>query len=324
MRAIQLTNPGSPDILTDTTAAMPVPLDSQILVRNLWAGVNYIDTYQRSGRYPLDLPVTLGLEGAGVITEVGSEVLGFERGNRVAWAWAQGSYAEYVAVPADKATLIPEGIPDDVACAAMMQGITAQYLVTSVYPAKEGDTALVHAAAGGVGLLLTQMLAARGVTVIGTVSTEAKAAAALDAGATHVIRYNHEDFASRVQEITAGRKCDVVYDSVGVTTFEGSLTCLAPRATLALFGAASGPVPPFDLQRLSALGSIIVTRPTIAHFLQTAEENRWRSQEVFDAITAGTVHITVGGKYPLSNASQAHHDIESRATSGKLLLDVSA
>lgn len=320
MRAVQIIKPGGPDSLILRELESPPTRPGHLIVKTQWAGVNFIDVYQRSGRYPLELPETLGLEGYGVVTNVGEGVTGFSEGDSVAWAWAQGSYADFVSVPADKAYRVPDEIDGDVACAAMMQGITAHYLVTSVYPASAGDTALVHAAAGGVGLLLTQMLAARGVIVIGTVSTPAKEEAARHAGARHIIRYDQGDFAPQVEEITGGKKCDVVYDSVGVSTFEGSLQCLAPRATLALFGAASGPVPPFDLQRLSALGSIYITRPTIAHFLRTPEENTWRSREVFSAILDGSLSISIGGIYEVGAASQAHRDIESRATSGKLLL----
>lgn len=322
MRAVQIVEPGGPDALILRELETLPTRPGHLIVKTEWAGVNFIDVYQRSGRYPLELPETLGFEGYGVVTNVGEGVTGFSEGDSVAWAWAQGSYADFVSVPADKAYPVPDGIDGDIACAAMMQGITAQYLVTSVYPASAGDTALVHAAAGGVGLLLTQMLVARGVIVIGTVSSAAKEEAARHAGAHHIIRYDDGDFAPQVAEITKGKKCEVVYDSVGVNTFEGSLQCLAPRGTLALFGAASGPVPLFDLQRLSALGSIYITRPTIAHFLKTPEESTWRSREVFSAILDGSLVISVGGIYELGKVSQAHRDIESRATSGKLLLKI--
>ena len=323
MRAIQIHSPGDTTALTLVDIPAPTPQAGQILVKNEFAGVNFIDTYQRSGRYPLPLPATLGMEGAGTVTAIGEGVTGFSLGDRVAWAWGQGSYADEVAVSADHAAHIPDAISTDIAAAAMLQGMTAHYLITSVYSAQSGDTALVHAAAGGVGLVLTQMLTRRGITVIGTVSTDDKAAAATAAGATHIIRYDREDIVDRVVEITGGTKCHVVYDGVGQATFEASLESLRPRGTLALFGAASGPVPPFDLQRLSPLGSLIITRPTLGHFIQTASEHQWRSQDVFDDIASGALTITIGGRYPLADVATAHNDLESRATSGKLLLELS-
>ena len=322
MRAIRIHTPGDADVLSVDTVDEPVPGAGHILVTNEFAGVNFIDTYQRSGRYPLPLPATLGMEGAGTVSALGDGVTGFAVGDRVAWASAQGSYAEQVVVSADKAAPIPDTIATDIAAAAMLQGMTSHYLITSVYEAKKGDIALVHAAAGGVGLVITQMLAQRGVTVIGTVSTDKKAAAATEAGAAHIIRYDTENVVERVVDITSGAKCHVVYEGVGQATFDGSLECLRPRGTLALFGAASGPVPAFDLQRLSLLGSLFVTRPTLANFIQTAEEHRWRSSEIFDDIASGALAITIGGRYALDDAAQAHRDLESRATSGKLLLEI--
>lgn len=322
MRAIRIHSPGDTHTLTDEDTNAPTPGPDEILVANKFAGVNFIDTYQRSGRYPLTLPATIGMEGAGLVTAVGEHVTHLAPGDRVAWAWAQGSYAEQVVVSAEKAATVPEGISLEVAAASMMQGITSHYLTTSVYAVQADDIALVHAAAGGVGLVLTQMLAQRGVTVIGTVSTDKKAAAATAAGARHIIRYDREDVAQRVATITGGENCHVVYDGVGQATFEGSLASLRPRGTLALFGAASGPVPPFDLQRLSPLGSLFISRPTIAHFIQTKDEHQWRAQAVFDAITNDALTITIGGRYPLSNAAVAHCDLESRATSGKLILEI--
>jgi NADPH:quinone reductase len=322
VRAIRIHTPGDTDVLTLDTLDSPAPGVGELLVTNQFAGVNFIDTYQRSGRYPLPLPAAIGMEGAGEVLAVGDGVTGFRVGDRVAWAWAQGSYADQVVVAADKAALVPEAIDTDIAAAAMLQGMTAHYLITSVYDAQPRDVALVHAAAGGVGLVITQMLTRRGVSVIGTVSTEKKAEAATQAGAAHIIRYDTEDVAERVNDITQGAKCHVVYDGVGNTTFEGSLVSLRPRGTLALFGAASGPVPPFDLARLSPLGSLIVTRPTLGHFIQTAEEHQWRAGDVFDDIASGALTITIGGRYPLADAASAHRDLESRATSGKLLLEI--
>ena len=322
MRAIRIHTPGDTEALSIDTVDAPEPGPGQILVTNEFAGVNFIDTYQRSGRYPLPLPATLGMEGAGTVTALGEGVTGFAVGDRVAWAWGQGSYADQVVTQADKTAHIPDGIATDIAAASMLQGMTAHYLITSVYEAKNGDIALVHAAAGGVGLVITQLLTRRGVTVIGTVSTDKKAAAATEAGAAHIIRYDTEDVVQRVMDITGGAKCHVVYDGVGQATFEGSLESLRPRGTLALFGAASGPVPPFDLQRLSPLGSLFITRPTLGHFIQTSEEHQWRAVEVFDDIASGALTITIGGRYALEDAASAHRDLESRATSGKLLLEI--
>ncbi len=322
MRAIQIHTPGDLDALTPNDIASPTAGPGQLRVANEFAGVNFIDTYQRSGRYPLPLPATLGMEGAGTVTAVGDGVTGFSVGDRVAWAWAQGSYAEEVVVSADVAAHIPDQVTTEVAAAAMLQGMTSHYLITSVYEAKATDIALVHAAAGGVGLILTQMLTRRGVTVIGTVSTEEKAAAATQAGAAHIIRYDREDIVEQVTDTTGGKKCHVVYDGVGEATFEASLHSLRPRGTLALFGAASGPVPPFDLQRLGPLGSLMITRPTLGHFIQTAEEHQWRAGDVFDDIASGALTITIGGRYRLEDVATAHRDLESRATSGKLLLTI--
>ncbi len=324
MRAIQIHSPGDVGRLVPATVETPTPGPNQVLVAIEWAGVNFIDTYQRSGRYPLDLPATIGMEGSGTVTAVGDQVTRFTAGDRVAWAWAQGSYAEQVVVDQDKAHKVPDGIALDIAAAAMLQGMTAHYLITSVYPAEAGDTALVHAAAGGVGLLLCQMLSSRGITVIGTVSTEQKAEAAIEAGAHHIIRYDRENVAQRVAEITSGASCHVVYDGVGQATFDDSLASLRVRGTLALFGASSGPVPPFDLQRISVLGSLMITRPTLSHFIATADEHDWRAGDVFADIAAGKLAITIGGVYDLGDAGQAHSDLESRKTSGKLLLRVAA
>lgn len=322
MRAIRIHSPGDINVLSLDTVDDPTPGAGEILVSNEFAGVNFIDTYHRSGSYPVPLPSTLGIEGAGTVSALGEGVTEFSVGDRVAWAMGHGSYADQVVVGAHAAALVPEQIPSDIAAASLSQGMTAHYLITSVYEAQKGDIALVHAAAGGVGLMITQMLTQRGVTVIGTVSTEKKAEAAARAGAAHIIRYDIEDVPERVLALTDGAKCHVVYDGVGQDTFEASLHSLRPRGTLALFGAASGPVPPFDLQRLNPLGSLIVTRPSLAHFVHTREEHQWRAGEVFDDIVSGALTITIGGRYPLTEAARAHHDLESRATSGKLLLEI--
>ena len=322
MKAIAISKAGGPEILEYLEISDPVPGVSDLVVKTAWAGVNYIDIYQRSGVYQQAYPTTLGMEGSGQIVGIGTDVTGFNVGDWVCWGWAQGSYAELTLVNQDKAFLIPQGVTSKVAAAAMMQALTAHYLITSVYPAKAGDTALVHAAAGGVGLILCQMLKARGVKVLGTVSSAEKEALALAAGASHVIRYDREDFQERVLELTENKKCQVVYDGVGLSTFEGSLNCLAPRGTLALFGASSGAVPTFELQRLATLGSLIITRPTLAHFIRNREELDWRCKEIFRDITSGTLNISIAGQYFLGDAATAHRDLESRITSGKLLLEI--
>jgi NADPH2:quinone reductase len=320
MKAIVVSQQGGPEVLTYSDAPDPVITPTELLVRVAASGINYIDTYQRSGLYTMTLPYTPGLEGAGTVLEVGSEVTGFAIGDSVAWTGNLGSYAEVVALDTSKAVTVPPGIELTQAAQAMLQGITAHYLITSVFEVKPGITALVHAAAGGVGLLLCQMITARGGSVIGTVSTEAKAAAATAAGAAHVIRYDQEDFMPRVRELTGGIGVDVVYDGVGASTFEGSLKSLKPRGMMALFGQASGPVGPFDPQILNSLGSLFLTRPSLTNFIQTPEELQWRAGEVFEAMLSGDLTMTLGGSYPLAQASQAHQDLEARKSSGKLIL----
>jgi NADPH2:quinone reductase len=268
----------------------------------------------------MPLPFTPGSEGAGTVVAVGSDVTGFAEGDHVAWAAAPGSYAQQVVVRAAAAFKVPDGVEDEVAAAAMLQGITAHYLVTSTYAVKPGDTVLVHAAAGGVGLLLVQLAKFRGGKVIGTVSTPEKEALAREAGADEVIRYTETDFTEAVADLTGGVGVAAVYDGVGRTTFDGSLASLARRGVLALFGASSGPVPPVDPQRLNAAGSVFLTRPTLGHHIATPEEFQWRCDELFSAIAAGRVSIRIGGRYPLADASKAHEDLEARRTTGKLLL----
>ena len=313
---------GGPEVLELARVEPRTPGAGELLVDVRAAGVNFIDTYQRRGIYPVDLPFTLGKEGAGVVAEVGEGVTGFAVGDHVAWAEAPGSYAQRVVVSAAMAFRVPDGVADETAAAAMLQGLTAHYLVTSTYAVKPGDTVLVHAAAGGVGLLLTQVAKARGGKVIGTVSTAEKEALAREAGADEVIRYTETDFAEEVERITGGTGVAAVYDGVGKDTFDRSMACLAPRGTLALFGASSGPVPPVDPQRLNAGGSLFLTRPTLAHHLATPEEFRWRCDELFAAITADRVDVRIGGRYPLADARRAHEDLEGRRTTGKLLLTV--
>jgi NADPH2:quinone reductase len=320
MKALVVSQHGGPEVLTYSDVPEPVITPTELLVKVAAAGINYIDTYQRSGLYAMTLPYTPGLEGAGTVLEVGSEVTGFAVGDTVAWTSNLGSYAEVVALDASKAVIVPSGIEPTQAAQAMLQGITAHYLITSVFDVKPGTTALVHAAAGGVGLLLCQMITARGGTVIGTVSTEAKAAAASAAGAAHIIRYDQEDFMPRVRELTGEIGVDVVYDGVGASTFEGSLRSLKPRGMMALFGQASGAVGPFDPQILNSLGSLSLTRPSLMNFIQTREELQWRASEVFEAMLSGGLTMTLGGSYPLAEAAQAHRDLEARKSSGKLIL----
>nr|BFF04054.1 quinone oxidoreductase [Streptoalloteichus tenebrarius] len=288
------------------------------------SGVNYIDTYQRTGAYPLPLPVTLGLEGAGRVLAVGEGVTEFAVGDRVAWGNTLGSYAERAVVPVRDAVAVPDGVDIEVAAGALLQGMTAHYLTHSTYPVREGDTVLVHAAAGGMGLALTQMVKALGGRVIGTVSTEEKERLAREAGADEVIRYTElgggEELAAEVRRLTDGEGVPVVYDGVGATTFDASLASLRRRGVLALFGAASGPVPPVDPQRLNRAGSVFLTRPTLADHVATREELTWRAGDVFRAIAEGSLTIHIGHRYPLGEARTAHEDLQGRRTTGKLLL----
>ena len=276
--------------------------------------------YFREGRYKAALPIILGQEGAGVVNAVGTEVTTVNNGDRVAWCGLLGSYAEYAAVPADRMVPIPDGVTDQQAAAAMLQGMTAHYLAHDTYTLKRDETALVHAAAGGAGLLLVQMAHHLGVRVIATVSTEEKAKLAREAGADEVILYTKSDFEAETKSLTGGKGVDVVYDSVGKTTFEKGLNTLRPRAMMVLFGGSSGPVPPFDLIVLSHKGSLYVTRPTLGHYIATREELLARSGAVFGMITAGKLKLRMEHTYPLAQAPQAHRDLESRKTTGKLLL----
>ena len=320
MLAIQVDQPGGPEVLK--VADLPVPIcgPDQLLVELAFSGVNFIDIYQRQGIYPMPSPYVPGLEGSGVVIEVGSAVSGFTVGDKVAWPSSLGSYSQFHAVAATSVVRVPEGVSLDIACAAMLQGMTAHYLIASLYEVKPGDTALVHAAAGGVGQLLCQMISSRGATVIGTASTAEKAQIASQAGASHVIRYDTEDVASKAKEITNGIGVDVVYDGVGLATFDGSLASLKRRGMMALFGGASGMVPPFDLQVLSRMGSLFVTRPTLADYIVGPGEMQWRADEIFGEHLAGKLNFAIGKTYELKDASVAHSDLAARKTTGKLLL----
>ncbi|SDC15184.1 quinone oxidoreductase family protein [Actinokineospora iranica] len=319
-KAVVVSKAGGPEVLEYTETEIRSPGPGELLVRVAVAGVNYIDTYHRAGLYPLPLPFGLGLEGAGTVGAVGPEVSGFAVGDRVAWADASGSYAEQVVVKAAAAVPVPSEVTDDIAAALMLQGLTAHYLVASTYPVAEGETVLVHAAAGGVGLLLVQLAKARGARVIGTVSTADKERLARAAGADEVIRYTSEDFVSRTRSLTGGEGVAAVYDGVGKSTFAGSLSVLRRRGMLVLFGAASGAVEPVDPQRLNAAGSVFLTRPKLGDYTATVEELRWRAGELFGAVASGALDVRIGGRYSLSEARQAHEDLEGRRTAGKLLL----
>ncbi len=316
--SIVVTELGGPEVLHFVDSPTPVAGAGQVLVRLSAIGVNFVDIYRRQGLYPVALPHTPGGEGAGVIVALGEGVTGFSVGDRVAFAEATKAYAEFVVVDAEHLLPVPDGVDDHTAAAIPLQGMTAHYLATSVFALAKGHTALIHAGAGGVGLLLTQLAKARGARVITTVSTPEKAELSRLAGSDHVIYY--EEFDTTVRDLTDGRGVDVVYDGVGRDTFDQSLASLRVRGLLALFGAASGPVPLFDLSRLAAGGSLSVIRPSMGNYLQTAEERRWRSSELFDAVLDGTLNVHVGATYPLADAAKAHEDLAARLTTGKVLL----
>jgi NADPH2:quinone reductase len=310
---------GAADVLQVTEVDRPSPGDGQVLVRVAVAGVNYMDVYQRSGTVPLPTPFVAGVEGVGTVVEVGNGVDDLPIGRRVGWLrGGQGSYAEYVLVDAAMAVPVPDAVPDEVAAAVLMQGVTAQYLATDTYRVQPGDTVLVHAAAGGVGQLLTQVVALRGGRVIGTVSTEQKAEVARAAGAEEVLRY--EEVPGRVRQLTGGNGVAAVYDGVGGATFDASLASLRPRGVLAVYGTSSGPTPPLEIPRLNSGGSLYVTRPTVVHYTATRDELRARTDEVFGWVASGQLRVSIGGRYPLADAARAHQDLESRRTTGKLLL----
>jgi len=319
MRAIEVAQHGGPDVLTPVDVPDPVAGPGDVLVRTDAIGVNFIDTYFRTGLYGTALPYVPGSEGTGTVVAVGEDVDDLTVGQRVAWADAPGSYAELVRVPARVAVPVPDGVPAPQAASALLQGMTAHYLVESTYAAQPGDTILVHAGAGGVGLLLTQLAVAKGVRVITTVSSDEKEELSRGAGAAEVLRYG-DDLPEQVRALTGGDGVAAVYDGVGAATFEASLASLRIRGTLALFGAASGPVPPFDLQRLNPAGSLFVTRPTLAHHVRTRDELLWRAGDVFTALAGGALHVRVGATYPLDEAARAHSDLAGRRTTGSIVL----
>jgi NADPH2:quinone reductase len=320
MKAIQVQKPGGPEALTVVDLPVPKPKPNEAVVKIAASGVNFIDVYFREGRYPSPLPFVDGQEAGGTVSEVGGEVKSLKPGDRVAYTGVLGAYAEYAAVPADRLVRVPGGISDQQAAAAMLQGMTAHYLLYSVYPVKKGDTVLVHAAAGGMGLLLTQMAKNIGARVIGTVGSEEKAKLAREAGADEVINYSTHDFAAETKRLTANKGVDAVYDGVGKTTFDKSLEVLRPRGYMVLFGGASGPVPPIDPLRLTQRGSIFLARPSLMHFIATREELEKRASDVLGWIAAGKVKLHIGHTYKLADVQQAHRDLEGRKTTGKILL----
>jgi NADPH:quinone reductase len=319
VRAIQISETGGPEVLKLAELPAPEPGPGEVVVEVGAAGVNYIDTYHRGGVYPMDLPFVPGLEGAGRVTALGAGVTDLAVGDRVAWSDTLGTYAEAVAVPADKAVPVPEGVSDELAVGALLQGMTAWFLVNTTYPVQPGDDVLVHAAAGGVGLLLTQLATARGARVIGTVSSAEKEQLAKGAGAADVLRYS-DDLADRVRDLTGGVGVAVAYDGVGAGTFDASLNALRRRGMLVLFGAASGPVPPVDPQRLNAGGSLYLTRPSLFHHIDTHEDLLATSGAVYAAVADGMLDVRIAHRYPLADARTAHEDLHARRTTGKLVL----
>lgn len=321
MRAVVVEQTGGTEVLRVGDIEAPVPGPGDVLVDVAAAGVNFIDVYERTGGYPKELPFVVGSEGAGTVTAIGGGVTDVAVGDRVAWAMVPGTgYTEQAAVPAERVVRVPEGVDSETAAAVMLQGMTAHYLCESTYPARSGETALVHAAAGGVGLLLTQMLAAKGVRVIATTSTEEKAELARGAGADEVVNYAEADVVGEVRRLTDGRGVEVVYDGVGRSTFDASLDCLRPRGMMVLFGASSGPVPPLDPQVLNRKGSLFLTRPTLGHYIATRDELLERAGSVLGQVAEGRLAVRIGGRYPLEQVGRAHEDLEGRRTTGKLIV----
>lgn len=321
MHAVRVTELGGPEVLEWVSIPRPVPGSGELLVQVEAAGLNFIDTYHRIGVYPMDVPFTLGLEGAGTIIEVGEGTAGFETGQRVAWASASGSFAEFVAVPATAAVPVPDSVQPDVAAAVMLQGMTAHYLAKDTYPLDPGEKCLIHAGAGGVGLLLIQIAKLLGAEVIATVSTEEKAALATEAGADHVIKYTEVDFVDAVEAIVGPKALDVVYDGVGAATFDKGLELLRPRGLMALFGQSSGVVAPFDLGKLARFGSLYVTRPSLFAYIAERSDLERRAADVFNWIADGELKVRIGARFPMSQTESAQRALEGRETTGKVLLE---
>ena len=320
MKAIQVKVTGGPEQMQLVDIPVPQPGPKQALVKVVASGVNFIDVYYRTGLYKADLPITLGMEAAGVVEAVGPEVAEVQPGDRVAYAMARGSYAEYAVVPSWQLVKVADGTDLKSAAAAMLQGMTAHYLTHSTFPLKPGHTCLVHAAAGGAGRLIVQIAKMLGARVFGTTSTEAKAELARQAGADAIIFYTRQDFEAEVKRLTDGRGVDVVYDSVGEPTFMQGLNCLRPRGMMVLFGQSGGKVPPIDPTILNTKGSLFLTRPSLAHYCATREELLWRAGDILQWIASGKLKLVIDRTYPLAQAAQAHRDLESRATAGKVLL----
>jgi len=320
MRAVRVHQPGGPEVLSYDELSAPEPKAGEALVEVNAAGVNFIDVYKRAGLYKLPLPATIGEEGAGKVVAVGDGVTEVRVGDRVAWASVLGSYAEYAIVPAARLVPLPSEISPTQGAALMLQGMTAHYLAASTYPLRQGDRCLVHAAAGGVGLLLVQIAKKRGALVIGTAGSDDKAQLAREAGADEVIVYTRQDFVQETKRVTDGRGVHVVYDSVGRTTFLPGLDVLVPRGTMVLFGQSSGPVAPIDPQILNQKGSLFLTRPTLGHYVASREELLWRAREIFTWVASAELKLRIGAEYPLSQAAEAHRALEGRKTTGKVLL----
>ncbi|MBV8930842.1 MAG: quinone oxidoreductase [Mycobacteriaceae bacterium] len=322
MHAIEVAETGGPEVLQYAEKPKPSPGPGEVLIKAEAIGVNFIDTYFRSGQYPRELPFILGTEVCGTVEAVGDGVAALRRGDRVVTAQAAGAYAEYCVAPADFVAYVPAGVDAEVAASALLKGMTAHYLLKSVYPVQQGDTVLMHAGAGGVGLILTQWATSMAAKVITTVSTAEKAELSRKAGAVEVLDYpaDPDEFGGKIRELTGGEGVKAVYDGVGKSTFDASMASLAIRGTLALFGASSGPVPPFDPQRLNAAGSLFLTRPTLVHYTRTADEFSWRAGELLDAIASETITVTVSNRYQLNDAAAAHRDLQARKTVGSVVL----
>jgi NADPH:quinone reductase len=322
MHAIEISQTGGPEVLRYVEAPQPTPGQGEVLIKAEAVGVNFIDTYFRAGTYPREVPFILGTEVCGTVAATGAGTEDFNVGDRVVSAAASGAYAEFATAPAFLTAKVPDGVSSDVAASVLLKGLTAHYLLKSVYPVQAGDAVLVHAGAGGVGLILTQWAHLLGVRVITTVSTPEKERLSRAAGADEVLSYPGDaaQFGQQIRALTRGAGVAAVYDGVGATTFDASLASLAVRGTLALFGASSGPVPPVDPQRLNAAGSVFLTRPSLAHFMRTGQEFSWRADELFEAISGGAIKIEVGGRYPLAEAARAHQDLQGRKTTGSIVL----
>jgi NADPH2:quinone reductase len=321
MKAIQVQKHGGPEVLTLVDIPAPAPKPHEVVVKIGASGVNFIDVYFREGRYPATLPFVNGQEAAGTATDVGAEVKSLKPGDRVAYTSVLGSYAEYAAVPADRLVRVPDNVKPEEAAAVMLQGMTAHYLLNTTYPLKKGETVLVHAAAGGVGLLLVQMAKQIGARVIGTAGTADKVRLARDAGADEMINYREQDFEAETKRLTGGKGVDVVYDGVGQSTFDKGLNVLRPRGYMVLFGASSGPVPPVDpVKQLLQKGSLFLTRPSLGHYIASRDELERRSADVLGLVANGKLKLRIEHVYKLQDAQQAHRDLEGRKTSGKLLL----